>query len=170
MEAYKTPAVPAADEPGLPVPDHDIDSSDTAKDYPDLEPLDVLEARGIDPVLDSLGIEEPLDHIDGADRNKISDIGRYIKDVIDNRKLKPTFGNFEKVFDEIMGGMDMDDGVEPYAIIDRISGVVRGWRDLGFIEDSSQKRSLFMKLARMNSSKDMNKFIYDEMEKRKVWQ
>ena len=129
----------------------------------------MLEKRGIDPVLECLGIEEPLHHVDTPDREKIADIEQYIKSLIASKHIKATMGNFNRIFDEVVEEMGIDKETEPYALIDRVSGVVRGWRDLGFIADPHEKRAIFMKLARMKSSKDMNKYIFDEMNKREVW-
>ena len=42
--------------------------------------------------------------------------------------------------------------------------------NLSFIKDPQQKRSMFMKMAKLNSSREMDEFVYKEMKAQKIWQ
>ena len=65
--------------------------------------------------------------------------------------------------------MGLDPDSEPSVVLDRIGGVMKSWKSLTFVKDPHEKRKVFMKLARAQDSKEMNKIIFEEMEARSIW-
>ena len=76
---------------------------------------------------------------------------------------------FTKTLNSLKGEMGLDDEAEPSIVLDRISGVVKAWRNLSFVKDLAEKKRIFFKLAKLNSSEDMNKELFKIMEGYQVW-
>jgi hypothetical protein len=65
--------------------------------------------------------------------------------------------------------MGLDDFVDPDVSLERMGGVVKAWKEINFISDPQERRSLFMKLARQPDTKSMNRLVYQEMNKHTIW-
>lgn len=135
----------------------------------DREPIEIREEKGQSVVLDALNISDPIDVLPEEDKSKVADVKQYVLDVMESRGLGATVASFKKVLDEVKEEMGLDREAEPSIVLDRISGVVRAWKNLSFIKDPSEKKSIFMKLANMKSSADMNREVYRLMNQYKIW-
>ena len=120
-------------------------------------------------VLESLGISDELKNLPEESKENLSLIEDFVSELMRSKQLKETGEAFRDTFKGLMEDMDIDPHTEPSAVLDRIGGVIRGWKNLSFISDPKEKRSLFMKLGRMQSSKEMNRFIFQEMNRREVY-
>lgn len=120
-------------------------------------------------VLESLGISDELKNLPQESKENLTLIEDFVGELMRAKQLKETGEAFRDTFRGIMEDMDIDPHTEPSVVLDRIGGVIKGWKNLSFISDPKEKRSLFMKLGRMQSSKEMNKFIFNEMNRRKVY-
>jgi predicted RND superfamily exporter protein len=115
-------------------------------------------------LLGVLGIDEALGNLPPEDRQNLTEVGKYIEQILKQKGVTPTSKSFAKAVNDIKMEMEMDFDIE------RVGSMVRAWRDVGFVKDPAQKRSLFMKLARAKSSKEMNNIVFESMERSKVWQ
>ncbi len=131
--------------------------------------LELVE-NGQQAILEAMGIDDAIRHMSDSDQDNLGEVKQYIYDILDRKGLTPTVGSIKKALAELKEEMGFDQEAEPSIILDRIGGIVKAWRNLSFIKDPKQKRSLFMKLARMESSKEMDNFVFQESERRKIWQ
>lgn len=167
MSTFRTAPEPLNYPPDIPTPKNEIGAEVS---LPDSEPLEIREERGGDIVLESLGIDDSISNLPQEDRENVSEVKSYIKEIIKSKGMSDTVGNFKKTLDTVKSEMGLDPEADPQTVLDRIGGVVKAWKELSFISNPKEKRSFFMKLARMESSSEMNRLVYQEMEKRKVWQ
>lgn len=135
----------------------------------DIEPLDVREERNGDVLLEALGIGDTVENMPSEDKGNLSDVKTYIRDIVKARGMEDTVGSFKKVLSEVKADMGLDENADPATILDRVGGVIKAWKSLSFITDQGEKRRMFMKLAQMNNSRDMNKFVFEQMERYQVW-
>ena len=135
----------------------------------DIEPIELRETGGGSVVLDALNIQDKLMVLPSDDQAKVSEVKEYVLKIVESKGLPATVGAFKKVLNEVKGEMGLDQEAEPSVVLDRIAGVVRAWRDLSFITDPGEKKSLFMKLANMKTSAEMNREVFRQMSIHKVW-
>ena len=158
-----TPQVVQTD-PDLPEPK--LNEVGTQENIGDLEPVE----NGQQAILEALGIDDAISHMPVGDQDNLSEVKQYVYDILERKGLSPTVGSIKKAISELKLEMGFDEEVEPSVILDRIGGIVKAWRDLSFIKDPKHRKSLFMKMAKLESSKEMDEFVYRQMNERKVWQ
>lgn len=125
--------------------------------------------EGDNLVLETLGIADEIKNLPEESRENLSLIEDFIGEMMEQKQLKITSEAFRDTFKSVMEDMEIDPHTEPTVILDRIGGVIKGWKNLSFITDPAEKRSLFMKLGRMKSSKEMNKLVFEEMNRKEVY-
>jgi hypothetical protein len=160
-------ASPSEPTPSLPEPEPNKYGAET--NIESLEPLEMREKRHGDVLLESLGIDDTLNTLPTEDQDNAAEIKTYVKNIMEAKGLTQTVGSFKKTLDSIKQEMGLDEDADPQVILDRIGGVLKAWKNLTFISNPQEKRSLFMKLARQPSSEAMNKLVFEEMERRKIW-
>lgn len=136
----------------------------------DIEPIELREERGSDILLEALDITEPIENLPEEDRENLKETKQYILDIIKKRGDSPTMGAFRQTLNEIKAEFGLSEGSDPSTILDRIGGVVKAWKNLSFVTSPQEKRRMFMKLAKAENSREMNKIVFDEMERYSVWQ
>lgn len=131
------------------------------------------EATGLEgefnPILDVLGIEDTTENLSEADASNLNDVEEYLGGILKAKKIPMSIDALKSEFDKTLTNMGLDKNTEPSVLLDRVAGVINGWKSLSFISDPKEKRSIFMKLSRMQSSSEMNKFIFQEMNRKEVW-
>ena len=168
--AFKTPSVPDSGPPvDMAGPPGPKDDTATESSGGNIEPIESFEKAGGSVVLEALGVSEDARDLPEEARAGVGDIRRYVENIMAGRSLNATVGNFKEVLDEVREEMGVEGDVSPDAVIERISGVINAWRNLSFVKDPKEKRALFMKLSRAKTSEEMNKVVFEEMERRKVW-
>jgi hypothetical protein len=120
-------------------------------------------------VLESLDLGDDPNTLDGEITDTLSDIGAYVKEVLKTKGISPTRESFKEALLDIKYDMGLDERSDPEVTLDRIGGVIKAWRELSFIKDPREKRSLFMKLARCEDSRSMNKLVLEVMNQKEVW-
>lgn len=126
-------------------------------------------SEGDSLVLDALGVQDNLSSLPEESKQNISEIEEYISEIMKGKQLKTTSEAFKSTLDKVMEDMDIDPNTEPMAALDRMGGVIKGWKNLSFITDPAEKRRIFMKLAKLPDSKSMNKLVFNEMSRREVY-
>lgn len=120
-------------------------------------------------VLKALDIDDDLRNLPEEDRSNLSEMSGYLEDIVKSRGLEPTVKSYAKVLHDLKLDMGLELEASPEVVLDRVGGVVKAWKSLSFVSDSKEKRAIFMKLARQPDSKSMNKLVFEEMERRRVW-
>lgn len=120
-------------------------------------------------ILDFIGILDTPHNMPAEAQNNLSEINEYLTQKLNSQGKTPTLRSIAKEMDNIREEMGLDDDVDPDIALERISGVVKSWKEINFISDPQEKRSLFMKLARQPDTKSMNRLVYQEMNRKSVW-
>lgn len=156
---------PQVVQPKPDLPDPKPNEVGAEEDVSALEPVE----NGQQAILEAMGIDDAVRNLSDADQDNLGEVKQYVYDILDKKGLSPTVGSIKKALIELKEEMGFDQEVEPSVVLDRIGGIVKAWRNLSFIKDPKQKRSIFMKLARLPDSKAMDEFVYQEMEKGHIW-
>lgn len=119
-------------------------------------------------VLDVLGVEERYSDLPSEELSNLKEITSYIEDSLVKNGKRPSVKSIGNKLDEIREDLGLDDDSDVSIVLDRVGGVVKAWRNLGFMSPE-QKRSMFMKLARCKDSKEMHKIVYAEMQRSDIW-
>lgn len=162
---FRSSTPPTVSQPKSDLPEPKLNNRGAQSDVESIRPVEDKSQA----VLSAMGINDNLDVMPEGERDNLNEVAEYISDIANKRGLSQTQKSYDKVLSELKEEMGLDDDAEPSMILDRIGGVVKAWKNLSFISDPKQKRSIFMKLAKMDSSKDMNKAVLQEMEKNEVW-
>lgn len=137
----------------------------TEEDLGTGEPVEDYEAA----ILRAMHIDDDTENMSDEDKSYLKDVSQYILGIVKERGLSVTQRAFDRVLRDVRIEMGIDPEAEPSSVLNRIGGMVSAWRDISFIKDPKERRSLFMKLAKMSSSSEMNKLVLQEMDKRKVY-
>jgi len=156
-------------QPKVDIPKPEVNKDHTVSGESDIEPIEIREEGGGSVVLDALNISDKLHVLPDDDKAKVSEVKEYVLKIAKSKGLPATVGAFKKTLMGIKEEMGLDQEAEPSVVLDRIAGVVRAWRNLSFISDQTEKKRIFMKLANMSSSADMNKEVYRLMGQYEVW-
>lgn len=103
------------------------------------------------------------------DQAYLKDATDYVLQIVKNRGATPTSSTMRRALDSIKTELDLDPQAEPAVVLERIGNLVKAWKGLVFVRDASDRRRLFMKLARLPDSKAIDNALFAEMEKRRVY-
>ncbi len=155
----------STEAPATPLPVDPGDDSVGNYDQPDNTPRD----RGDGIVMELLEGGSNMDNLPQEVKENIGEIENYIYDSLDKRGVAPTTSNIKGELTRLKQDMGLDPQATPEAVIDRIGGVVKAWKSLSFVKDSSEKKQIFFKLANAPTSKAMNEIVFKAMENHQVW-
>ena len=155
------------DEPDIDVPKGE--GQRTVTNTEDNEPVEFRDKDG-SIVLEALNIDEDINNLPSEDKGNLQEVKNYVLEIVKSKGLAQTVNSFTKTLNGLKNEMGLEDESEPSIVLDRISGVVKAWRNLSFIKDPGEKRDIFIKLAGLKSSQEMNKEVFRLMEKQSVWQ
>lgn len=137
---------------------------------PSEDTLEYVEpGKSSETILKAMEIGDTASILPDEVKESLGEVEQLIDEMVSSRKLKPTTESYKKVLDEVKEQMEIEPEMEPYEALERIAGVVKSWRKLSFIGDPKEKRRIFMKLAKAGSAGEMNRMLFDEMEKHEVW-
>jgi hypothetical protein len=103
------------------------------------------------------------------DKGNLHEIGSYLSEILREKGVTPTERTVGRILNEMRLDMEIDFEAEPEVVIDKIAGLVKSWKGIVFIKEPKERRALFMKLARQPDSASMDKLIFEEMDRRKVY-
>lgn len=129
------------------------------------EPLDSADKT----ILESMGITDDQNNLPSEEQANLKEIDGYVLDILKRKGVVPTKSTINKELGKLREEMGLDEAADPAVVLDRIGGVIKAWKSLSFIKNPSEKRSLFLKLANSNSSEDMNRIVFEEMNRRAIW-
>lgn len=116
-----------------------------------------------------MGIDDDIKNMPVDDVENLNGVTDYLISLVKAKGKTPNALTLGRELDGLKLEMEMDEQTEPSVVLDRIGGIFKAWKQMTFIRDPAQKRSLFMKLARQKDSRSMDRLVFDEMEKRTVW-
>lgn len=122
-----------------------------------------------DAILESLGIGDKASDLPSEDIGNLKEIEGYVRELLSNKGVTPTKSSVDKTLKTLKEDMGLDENADPQVVLDRIGGVIKSWKQLSFITNPREKRSLFMKLANATDSKEMNRLVFEEMSRKAVW-
>jgi len=169
MDTIVATYTPPTPQPHVDIPEVKNDSAGVPSLSESEEPIEVFEKKGFNPVLEALNIQESPSALPHDGQQNLLEIQQYIEDLINKKGDSPTMGVFKKTLNEIKTDMGLDDDSDPATVLDRIGGVIKALKSLTFVKDPHQKRSIFMKLAKAQTSSEMNRIVFDQMESYAVW-
>lgn len=116
-------------------------------------------------ILGLIGLGDVFKNLPSNEKGYIKAIGDTLDSLVDKRGLNRTTGVYNRLLGELREDMGIDPDTEPAIVLDRLGKTLSAWRDVSFMRDPSERRRVFMKLARANTSKEMDSIILDTMEK-----
>jgi hypothetical protein len=134
----------------------------------DIEPLEGLGDGKT--LLGLMGVEDMPDDLASEDLENLQEVEQYIARVMNKSGKSQTKTAFKNTLDDLKEQFGLLNESDPQTVIERIGNVVKSWKDLSFVKDARDKRRIFMKLSKAESAKDMNKIVFQEMERYSVWQ
>lgn len=155
----------STEAPATPIPVEIND--DTVGNYgePDNTPRE--RGDGIVPMVLEAGND--VRNLPQETQENIQEIEGYVYDALSKRGVAPTQDTIRGEITRLKTDMGLDPQATPEAVIDRIGGVVKAWKSLSFVKDSSEKKQIFFKLANAPTSKAMNEIVFKAMENHQVW-
>jgi len=152
-----------------PAPEPDVDKTRSLLSDGDNEPVEMFEERGKSVVLEALNINEDPHNLPDKDKDNLGEVKNYVLEIVKQKGLSPTISSFTKTLNGLKVEMGLDEEAEPSIVLDRIGGVIKAWKNLSFITNPADKKRIFMKLANLKSSAEMNREVYRLMSDYKVW-
>jgi hypothetical protein len=153
---------PAPEKPATPEPEKS--KTGMAEDVEELRPVeneqDVLEALG---VLDNVRSIPPEDYQD------LKELKSYLDSYLEEKGLPQTIRGMQKGIENLKEDFGLHKEADPQAVIKKIGGIARSWKELSFVRDLDERKKILIKLIGASSQKEMDKIIFQEMEDRKVW-
>lgn len=120
-------------------------------------------------VLDFVGILDMPRNMPAEAQQNLRELTDFVTQKLESAGKTPTLRSIAKEMQNIKEEMGLDDFVDPDVSLERMGGVVKAWKEINFISDPQERRSLFMKLARQPDTKSMNRLVYQEMNKHTIW-
>jgi hypothetical protein len=167
---FRESTPPPVEQPKVAIPDPEPNKTEVGSGEDDREPVELRDTGGRSVVLDALNITEEINSLPEADKENIKEVKDYVLGIVKSKGLTPTVSAFKKTLDGLKGEMGLDKEADPAVVLDRISGVVKAWRNLSFIKDPEEKSKVLFKLATLKTSKEMNQAVYKIMNDYEVWQ
>jgi hypothetical protein len=155
-------------EPESPKPkvaDETRDGSRTEVEVGDLKPVETDQ-----DILEALGVADDIKILPEEDYQDLQELKSYLNAYMQDKGLPQTVRGVQKGIESLKKEFGLHEEADFQAIIKRIGGIARSWREISFIRDVDEKKRILIKLISASSDKEMNSIVFDEMEKRKVWQ
>jgi hypothetical protein len=163
---FREAPVPVVEHEEIPTPKGE--GQRTVTNPEDNEPVELRDKDG-SIVLEALNIDEDINNLPSEDKGNLQEVKNYVLEIVKSKGLAQTVNSFTKTLNGLKSEMGLSDESEPSIVLDRISGVVKAWRNLSFIKDPGEKRKIFFKLANLRSSQEMNKEVFRLMERQSIW-
>lgn len=121
-------------------------------------------------VLEALGIGDDVKSIPEEDYKDLQELKSYLQSYMEEKGLPQTIRGMQKGIESLKEEFGLHKEADPQAVIQKIGSIARSWRELSFVRDVDERKKILVKLISASSGKEMDRIIFDEMEKRKVWQ
>lgn len=116
-------------------------------------------------VAELVGLTDIYTDLPETERDYIKSISDTLNSLIAKRGLQANSDVYKRLLTELKDDMEIDADTEPVIALEKLGKTLNAWRDVSFMRDSGDRRRIFMKLARAETSRDMDRIILDTMEK-----
>lgn len=147
-------------------PEPEIVRQGQAHDVKDIQPVESKDQA----VLNALNIGEEFKMLPENEKANVTEIAQYVSDLLQAKGVVPTQQAFNTRLNQLKEQLGLEPDTMAEVALDKLGGIVRAWKGLAFMDDEVERKNLFYKLARMKSSKDMNNLVFEEMNRKKIWQ
>lgn len=130
------------------------------------EPVTGLKAE--ETVLSLLGVDDATG-IPPEDLSNLKDVTEYVAKLVEQKGAVPTRSTMRRAIEGLKQELELDPQAEPGAVLERVGKVISAWKGLTFIRDTTERRRIFMKLARLPDSRSIDDALFAEMESRGVY-
>jgi len=120
-------------------------------------------------VLEALGILDDVRNIPSEDQEDLKELKSYLTSYLEEKGLSQTIRGMQKGIERLKKEFDLDEEADPQAVIKKIGGVARSWKELSFVRDLEERKQILVKLMSASSKREMDRIIFEEMERRSVW-
>jgi len=114
-------------------------------------------------ILSLLGIEEPLEALPDNVQDYVDEINDAIETLIEKRNLVPSKEVYDRLLNEIREDMGIDRNTDPTFMVEKIGKTLEAWEELSSVRDLEVKKSLFAKLAKATTSKEMDRLVLEAL-------
>lgn len=121
-------------------------------------------------ILDSLGVDDQVRNLPDEDKDYLSEVSAYLKDSLKKDGVTPTKGALQRAFDKFKESIGLDPDTEPSVAIKKMGGLMKSWKSISFIKDLDERKKLFSKLSQVDSVEKMDQMIFEEMNKKHIWE
>lgn len=121
-------------------------------------------------LLSTLGVDDLLVNLPEEDKSYLSEISSYLKDMLSKDGINPTKGAYDRALNKLKESLNLDPDTDASTAIKKIGGLVKSWKSISFIKDLGERKRILSKLSQAESVESMDKLIFDEMNKLKIWQ
>ena len=121
-------------------------------------------------LLTALGVGENVKAIPPEDYQDLQELKGYLESFMEEKGLSKTMRGTKKALNILKEEVGLDEEADPQAVIKKIGSVARSWKELSFVRDLEERKKILIKLIGASSPKEMDKIVFEEMNKRKVWQ
>jgi hypothetical protein len=120
-------------------------------------------------VLEALGALEDVKVIPPEDYEDLQELKNYLKSYMEEKGLSQTIRGMQKGIESIKEEFGLHKEADPQAVIKKIGGIARSWKELSFVRDLDEKKKILIRLVGASSQKEMDKIVFEEMERKSVW-
>jgi hypothetical protein len=120
-------------------------------------------------LLTALGVGENVKAIPTEDYQDLQELKGYLDSFMEEKGLSKTMHGTQKALKILKEEVGLDEEADPQSVIKKIGSVARSWKEISFVRDLEERRKILIKLVGASSAKEMDKIVFDEMERRHVW-
>ena len=108
-----------------PVVDNKFGYPDEVEDYKPIE--------DDQDILNVLGIEDDIKVLPEEDYQDLQELKGYLSSYMEEKGLPKTFKGMEKGIKALKEVVGLDEDADPQAVVKRIGGIARSWKELSFV-------------------------------------
>jgi hypothetical protein len=121
-------------------------------------------------ILEALGVEDDIKVLPKDDFDDFQELKGYLESYMAEKGLPNTYKGVQKALQNIKKDTGLDEEADPQAVIKKVGGIARSWKEISFIRDFEDRKKVLVKLLGASSQTEMDRIVLDEMGARKVWQ
>jgi len=132
-------------------------------------PEDFRPVENDQDLLEVLGVADDIKILPSEDREDLQELKDYLNSYLEEKGLPKTIRGMRKGIESLKEDVGLHKDADPQAVIKKIGGIARSWKELSFVQDFHERKQILIKLVESSSQREMDKIIFEEMEKIKAW-
>ena len=130
---------------------------------------DLRPAEDEQDVLEALGVGDDVKTIPSEDKEDLRELKSYLTSFMEEKGLPQTIRGMQRGLESLKEEFGLHKEADPQAVIKKIGGIARSWRELSFVRDLDERKKVLIRLIGASSQREMDKIVFDEMERRAIW-